>query len=204
MPIPNDPQVCSVTMYFQRDTRVMLNTFHVLTLGSWNLSGMNAIASLFHSWWGNYYKAGVPAAVALTQVSVRLLDPTNPLAVDLPVTPSEPGTRVGQAEGGNVTLTISWRTDLAGRLYRGRIYVPALSEGDVNQNDTVVSTEVAILAIAAAQLISQLVANSTPLVVFHRPNIPPHVHDNTSTTITSYIVENVVDSQRRRLPGRGR
>lgn len=165
---------------------------------------MNTVAGIFHTWWSNYYKAAVPAVVSLTQVSLRLLDPSNPLAVDQPVSPAEPGTRTGTAASGNVTLTTSWRTGLAGRLYRGRIYVPALSESDVFTNDTVVSAEIALLAIAAAQLISQLATNATPLVIFHRPHLPPHVHDNTATVVTSYVLENIVDSQRRRLPGRGR
>lgn len=204
MPIPNNPNVCKVVMVFARDTRQTINTFHVESNATWDLSRMGAIASLFKVWWATYYAAAVPTNVALTLVQVRLLDPTNPLAVDLPVSPSVPGARTGTPEPGNVTLTVSWRTGLAGRAYRGRIYSAGISEFDVSLTDTATSTLLALLAAAAAQLISQLANNSTPLVVFHRPHTPPHPLDNLFTVVTSYVMENLIDSQRRRLPGRGR
>lgn len=204
MPIPNNPNVCRVVMVFARDTRQTINTFNVESNAVWDLTRMNAVANLFKLWWGNYYAPAVPTNVALTTVQVRLLDPTNPLAVDLPVSPASPGSRTGTPEPGNVTLTVSWRTGLAGRAYRGRIYSAGVSENDVTTTDTATSTLLALLAIAGAQLISQLATNATPLVIFHRPHTVPHPLDNRFTVVTSYVMENLIDSQRRRLPGRGR
>jgi len=198
MAIPNFPTVCHVTMVFQRDTRIFVNTFHLRRDAGWTLPFVQQAAVDTISWWNLYYKAAIPAAVSLTAVQVRQYNPAGPIAYDQPVSPASAGTRVGVAESANATLTMSWRTGFSGRTQRGRIYVPSLPEADVSTADTVGSVELGVLAAAAAQFIGPLWSNSVYPVIFHRAPAPG------ASTINSYILDNIVDSQRRRLPGRGR
>jgi len=197
MPAPNNPLVVKVAMVFRADTRHFVNTLHVQDASGWDLASMEALAAEVVDWWNDNYKDACSNQVNLEQVQVRLLDPSNPLAVDyttgLPIT----GNRSSIHEPYNVTTTISWRTGLAGRKYRGRIYVPGLTEDETNTDDTIASFVVTILAAAAQSLITRIGALTHNLVVFH-------VLTNTFTEITSYVIENILDSQRRRLPGRGR
>lgn len=196
MAVPNQPFICRATMVYARDTRTYENVIHLFKAAGWTLSAMQQSALDLREWWNTYYRQGCPGAVALTQVQIRLYDPANPLAYDLAVTPN-PGNRGGTAEAGNVTQTISWRTGLAGRKYRGRIYVPALAEPDVTSNDLVGSVVSAVFSAAALALYSGALANGVVPAVFHRSTA-------TYTPVNSHVVESIVDSQRRRLPGRGR
>lgn len=203
-PVPNNPKVVKAALLFSRDTRQFVNTMHFSRIGGWDVPRMTLLANDLKTWWNTIYKTSIPAAVALEQVQIRLYDPTNPLGVDLAVTPSIPGTRPGVAEAANVSLTLSERTGKAGRAHRGRFYAPSLAEGDVSATDTASSVLVTQLSNAIANLVFGFTTSEGLFSVFHRPGLLPHPLDNTFDLVTSWVVENIVDSQRRRLPGRGR
>lgn len=196
MPPPNNPEVCRFTLQYKRDTRTFENVFHVRSTGGWNLDDMETAAITFRVWWDTYMKLKIPNVISLYQVMARLYDPSNPLAFDYPVSPPIPGTEAGDTEPGNVTSTLSFRTGLAGRKYRGRIYVAGYNAGDIAPDDTITSAAVTRNAVAADRLID-IWPIDQDLVVFHKAT-------NTFTPIKSYIIENIVDSMRRRLPARGR
>jgi hypothetical protein len=181
----------------QRDTRQVVNTFHVSRLGGWGFTDMVTLANAVKTWWSAYYKPMLPSQYTLNAIQVRKYDPVAPLAYDLNVSPPEAGTRGTTPEAGNVTLSMSERTGLAGRKYRGRMYLAGIGTGDVSTTDTVVSA----LSLLAANAIAALISTSLPpgvvLGLFHR-------NTNTITDVIAYVIENVIDSQRRRLPGRGR
>ena len=202
-PPPNNPNVCKVALVFARDTRTFINTFHVENSVEWDFSAMQVLATDFRDWFDTYYEACISDEVSLTQVQVRKYDPTAPLAYDLPVSPPIAGTRPGECLPGNVTCTMSWRTGLAGRRFRGRVYVPGISEADVSVFDEVSSTVINLLATAGVQLLTSALTAGA-LGVFHAPKEVPSAFDNTITQIVSVVLEDIVDSQRRRLPGRGR
>lgn len=187
-----------MTMVYTRDSRIFNNTFHVYHGPGWTPPDLVTIANSFWGWWNAFYKACMPNIVSLVNIHVQVYDPTgSPYVYDRPVSPAEPGTRAGVAESANVTIATSLRAALAGRAYRGRYYLPSISEGDVSASDIINS----VLATALANAASQLIAGSLPAgyapVIFHRD-------DNLFSTIVSYVIETLIDSQRRRLPGRGR
>lgn len=203
--VPDNPEVCRVVMKYHRDTREFQNVFHVRLVGGWVFSDMVALAGSFKDWWNTSYKTTQTADIALFEVQVRLLDPSAPLAVDLPVSPAIPGSNGVTTESGNVTETISWRTGLAGRAYRGRTYVPTMREDMVNEDDSVKSAQVAGLASVANALAADILPALAKLVIFHTPIAgDPKPLDNTANDVLFAIIENIIDSQRRRLPGRGR
>lgn len=203
VPPPDNPLVCKVTLVYNRDTRKFLNSFHVDKPTPWTLPEMVQLAIDFRDWWDQFLSNPLPGEVALSQVQVRKYDPTAPLGMDLDVSPPIAGGDAGPAAPGNATQTISWRTGLAGRRFRGRNYVPGLGEGQISTSDLVSSTVVNALAAAAGELILGALT-SGKLTIFHAPQEVPTPYDNTTTDVISAVIENVVDSQRRRLPGRGR
>jgi hypothetical protein len=136
----------------------------------------------------------------LDQVQVRKLSPTDPLAYDTTSGLPSFGTRNGGTEGidpANVTLTMSWRTGLAGKKYRGRDYIPGIISNDSTQDDHVGSALAAILAVAAQAYTASWIGTAFRDVIFHRA-------DNTITPVISWVIDTIIDSQRRRLPARGR
>jgi len=198
LPAPNNPAVVRVAMLFSRDTRTFVNTFHVTRAsGAWTVPSMATLAQLFLDWWNNNYKAIAWTGLSLVQVQVRLYDPANPLAYDLTPGTPVPGTVGSAPDPASATLSVSWRTGLAGRKYRGRFYSVGMVEAQSQDNDTVTSGYVISAGSIATALINNLATVSQALVIFHRLT-------NTFTPVLSTIVENLVDAQRRRLAGRGR
>lgn len=193
---PDNPLVARVAMLFRRDSRTFVNVFHVLSPIPWDISAMTALAALFADWWNDDYRVYSASQVSLTQIQVRKLDPDNPLAYDLNVSPPNPGLGGTTPDTGATTQTMSWRTGLAGRKFRGRNYAVGLMEIDVANDDSVVSPRTASLAAAAGSLLSRLIISGVQLAIFHKV-------DNTATAVLTTVVENLVDSQRKRLANRG-
>lgn len=196
MPAPDNPLVAKVTLVFDRDTRKFTNNFHVSRATAWDMASMGTLAVLFRDWWNTNYKTQAASAVALSKVEVRKLDPDDPLALDLPVSPVIPGSNATPPDTGHTTMTMSWRTGRAGRKFRGRTYGVGLLEADANSDDTVPSPRVVGYASAATALTSNLIAAGLSLAIFHRV-------DDTFTNVISVVVENLIDSMRSRLASRG-
>jgi len=199
--IPNNPAVAKVSFVGHRDTREWVNTFHVhKSTGALNAADLAAIASAFYNWWHNWYRLAFPASIVLDQIQVRKLDPTDPLAYDDTTSLPEGGTAgagSGILEAANVTQTISWRTGLAGKKYRGRNYIPGILEA-WSSDDRATSVLNTLLAAAADALITTVLgATVYDLGVFH-------LGPDTITDIVTFVIDAILDSQRRRLPGRGR
>jgi len=194
---PNNPNVVRAALIMARDTRQIINTMHIDQPGGWTLGDLTTLGAALKTWFDTYYKLLLPSAYSLNTIQLRVYNPAVPLALDYSVTPPIAGTRPGAAEAGNVSLTMSERTGLAGRKYRGRMYVAGVSETDVSATDTISSTVVALASNAMANLIVSALPGIASLNIFHRA-------DNTTTEVISYVIENILDSQRRRLPGRGR
>lgn len=194
---PNNPTVARVALIFSRDTRQFVNTYHCAKVGGWFNTDLTSLAEAFETWYNTYQKLFLPTGTCLVQIQVRVYDPSNPLALDYSISPPNCGQVSGTVLPGSVTATQSWRTGLAGKKFRGRTYVPGFVEAAVGDDDRLNSATVLSMANAAFQLLSALAARDTPLVIFHRAT-------NLVTGVLTFIVENIVDNQRRRLPGRGR
>lgn len=197
MPIPNNPKVVKVAFVFSRDNRTFINTFHVADPDGWDAASMHTLAVDMAGWWTLHYAGDMPAGVSLQQIQVRLLDPSNPLAEDYTTGLPVAGGTVAAMEAANVTSTLSWRTGLAGRKYRGRTYVPSIAETQTTQDDKLTGAMSTALSIIANAFITAVTSGNRVPVVFHAAT-------NTFTQIVSYVIENILDSQRRRLPNRGR
>lgn len=202
MAVPNNPTVCKVSLVGHRDTREWVNTLHVQkSTGDMLAADLTNIAQEVYTWWHSNYRAAFPPAIVLDQIQVRKLDPSDPLALDYTTGLPEGGSSTlspGTLEAANVTQTISWRTGLAGKKFRGRIYIPGIMEELTTADDRSTSPENAILAAAASAwlTISQSLGPYKPVIF--------HVASDLATTITSYVIDAILDSMRRRLPGRGR
>jgi hypothetical protein len=195
---PNAPTVAKVSLVGHRDTREWVNTFHVHKLGSlWTPPDLTSVANIMEAWTNNY-RAVWPQNIFADMIQVRVLDPTNPLALDHALNPPLAGLQAGQPAPGNVTSTISWRTGLAGRKYRGRDYVPGYSDSGLTADDRLGTAFVNLLAQIAQLYITDItgLGNMEPVIF--------HASSNTFTPIISFVIDAILDSQRRRLPGRGR
>lgn len=196
---PNNPQVARVTYQMHRGTRTFENTFHVARTGGYTLAQLAAVVDAAYTLWNTYAKPAMPAGVALYNVHGVVYDPTgNPWVYDHPVSPEVAGTIAGNMAPGNASVTISERANLAGRKYRGRLYWPALPAANVNQDDTINSALIALLANFASNFLATYISATGvgQLAIFHR-------NTNLWSGVASIVLESFLDSMRRRLPGRG-
>lgn len=150
------------------------------------------------------------SSIQLIELIGRLLDTASSIGFSLPVTPPVSGGVSGNAAPNNVTYTISFKTGLTGRSFRGRNYVPGLAAGSFTENTIASGTRTAILAFYSA-LMAMASENGSPWVVVSRysgvdsDGKPiPRVAGVTTNVASVTTFDNTADSQRRRLPGRGR
>lgn len=182
------------------------NTLYVRSTSAWTPLTLQDAATSVSTWWAgsvlpllsNNYVYRETYAVDLTTVA-------SPTATETPV-----GTQVGGTSGdplpGNVSLCVSFRTASRGRSFRGRNYVCGLVEPNVSGN-TISPTwsESVVLAYQLLAVPDEIFPPAfTWGVVSRFTNNQPR-SSGVFTPITQVlVVDNFVDSQRRRLPGRGR
>lgn len=197
MPFVPIPRVIRIVMKFTRDTRQFQNVLHVQAPAPVVFGDLVNAANEAVDWWTNSYGPPMVPEVCLFSVVATDMSVEGGMQYTADVSPASCGTSPGNAEPGNVTSTISWRTGRTGRRYRGRTYVVGMPETATGDNDTITGGMVTVLASAAVDWILRALGI----------NLPPVVASFTYASaeqILSAVIENVLDSQRRRLPQRGR
>lgn len=204
MPFQPAPNVAKVTMTFSQGDEIAQNVYHVETGNSWSVEHLENLAQLFYNWWDEELKALVSTSVALEGIVTRDLtsefDDEHTSAQAFPLA----GTLASPVLPYNVTPVISWRTGLTGRSTRGRTYHVGLSEAQAVGGQLETAAQVALSA-AYDDLLSRINADSEPwqLAVLSRVQGGATLAEAIPYGILVGIVDFALDSQRRRLPGRG-
>ena len=141
--------------------------------------------------------------VGLTRINARDMSVEFGEVVDFLVNPAIVGTVATPAMPANVTLSVKFGTGLAGRSARGRAYHVGIAEGMVSGDFVTNSPATNILA-HWTSLRTALIADDFQLVVVSRQHdgvVLPAGVVRPVTQIT--LVDQRVDTQRRRLTGEG-
>jgi len=192
-----DSQKVENTLYFRKDS-------------AWSLGDLVTLGNSFLIWWTTYYDVFASSSVTLSEIYITDLTSSTGLVQSTPApTPHPAGSREANSLPNNVTLTISFRTDQRGRSHRGRNYIVGLTEDAVVKN-TVDSAVIGDIETAYNALQDVASDNSCFWVVVSRfsgvdsdGDPIPRVAGVTTAITSVIVVDPVVDSQRRRLPGRG-
>jgi len=140
-------------------------------------------------------------------IEVRAIDlsqqfgPAVTVGAGLPIT----GTRAGSQLPNNCALVLTKRTALRGRSFRGRFYFGPLCEADVTDNTVSGAVVTSILGNMAGLLDitdATTVHHFLQVVSRHAGGVPRTT--GLPTQVSSLTSDGVLDSQRRRLPGRGK
>jgi hypothetical protein len=133
------------------------------------------------------------------------LQSENAIQITFGVTPGTVvGSNAGAALPNNVTACVSLRSNFAGRSARGRLYWQALTETQVVGNT--IDTSVAGDIVAAVQAIDVAMTGLgyELSIVSYINNGAPRVGGPVYFFVSDILMTDfTVDSQRRRLPGRG-
>ena len=205
MPFVPFEGVCQVELVFVLGTQICENVFHVHQDTDWDSAGLNSIAGTMRDWWIASVRTHVNEFMRLTKVKARGLASSSDAGIEIAVTTGNAGTNTSQPMPNNAALAVKWSTGLTGRSYRGRTYHMGLSASDVfATNASIINTsfQSAITAAYAALLTAVNIADQSLVVASRLADSMPRTL-GVATPIIACTVEGTVDSQRRRLPGRG-
>lgn len=196
MPTPVFPNAYQVETRGTLFGQLIENVYHVQGPDPFDTTAAGTIADIFSTFLGAL-TVGLSQDISFGEVFIHNLAGAASGNFTLPITPAQAGQLVQDSEPGSVAFCVSLRTALAGRTTRGRKYYSGLAVGDVTGN-MFDATRAGVLVAAVNSLISDLNGNLTPLSIFSRTAL-------TLVPVTAATqVDLAVDSQRRRLAGRGR
>lgn len=201
VPVSN---TCKVVMEFQDIDSFACNVYHVLGTSQMIHDVLLGIGQTFETWWKDN-KALISDNITLNRVMVTDLHQENGVSVEIPVTTNNIGTHTGNPLPANVTLAVKWTTGFTGRSFRGRTYHIGLTD-TMRTGNYVNSSDLALLQAYYAELMDTVTGLAYDVhlaVVSYRHNKVARAA-GLPTVITGVSIEHTLDSQRRRLPGRGR
>jgi hypothetical protein len=175
------------------------NTTPGITLGE-----LGDLADAIRAWYVSSMLTLLSSAFSLERVHARDLTDQFSFAVDVNAGPSS-GSSGGAFVPNNVAPCISFRTGTAGRSGRGRNYIPGVPQPVVDGN-TLTPGFIADAQAAYGSLLpgeGMVPAGWVWVVVSRYTGGAPRPAGIATPVLTALFTDNIVDSQRRRLPGRG-
>jgi len=205
MPFVPVPATVKVSLFYTMDNQQCMNRIHVSTSPTLPSAGDCAtIAAAVAGWWLGNVQPLVSNTLSLRAVeAVSIAEPNGPQAVfsaGLPVI----GAKVQDPLPNSTALAVSLRSGLTGRSARGRWFWLGFTEDQIAGN--VVNAGVATSIVAAMDnLLSTITGLSAfPAIVSYIANGVPRPGGPVKFFINdALVVDTIVDTQRRRLPGRG-
>ena len=152
----------------------------------------DAIAIAFHNYVASAYANCLVSQVTLSNMVVTELVNHEQYTEAIGVA----GTTTAEMCPPQAAAVISWRTTKAGRAFRGRTYVPGLSEGAQHDGRLESAYKNLLNTLAAAIHSGWPQSFSGSHVVYHRGS-------NTYDLITGWLLRDIVYTQRRRTLGVG-
>jgi len=197
MPFVPIPNTARAVMRFQQFTEERQTVLHYRKdAGQHTLADLIDICNNLSSWWDDVGRFAASSSLALFEIIATDISVEGGAQNTQPVSPAVAGTQAGPVSPGNVTSTLSWRTALTGRSRRGRTFWPGFRDDMTNDDGTIATFQMALLAAAGANLLFGYTVPGQTLAVASKVL-------GLSTPILRVVTENIADSQRRRLPKRG-
>lgn len=200
IPIPKAVRV-SFEFLFAGQTVVFTITIGKNT--DWTAGQMDTLADDMFNWYTDNLKGALNDSIVLKNINVLDQASDTGPSVNSPITSGGAGTKTGVALPNNCAMCVSFGSALRGRSFRGRAYVAGIDNDD--RDDEVTFTTAIATAIAGAFG----VINSYMTVSGAYHAIPSRFHANAPRTtgvitpVSTVRVDTAIDSQRRRLAGRG-
>jgi hypothetical protein len=192
------------TLNFSQGTSVGVNVLWFKRSSAIAAADLTTLAIDLTNWWDTYGDPTMCDQGNLNSIDVIQQDTsTSPSVNYAPATPIA-GTATGTGAPLNVTIVSSFRTAGRGRSSRGRFYSYALSEADTNNNGITIGSGLqTALSVMWANLAGFVSPDGwTHVVVSKQLDLVARTAGY-AQPVTSYIIDTALDSQRRRLLGRG-
>jgi len=180
------------------------NTLYFRKIGGSSVAQAIGLMNDLEVWWTSLLSVYLSGDISLRELNVTDLSSASGYSVSQAApTPNPTGGIAAAGLPGNVALCVSFRTPNRGRSFRGRNYVAGLAETSVTGN-TLDATRVAGILGSYQGIPSSIVSSAWDWVVVSRfTGGAPRVAGLATDVTSVVVVDDFVDSQRRRLTGRG-
>lgn len=205
MPFIPVPNTVMVELYYTQDAQQMENTLYFSRADTWDATEMTALADVINQWVITNISPLQNNTVAFRGCKVTDLTTATSGVVERLLAVSQNGGSAAAPLPNGTSLAIKFLTGGRGRSSRGRNYIVGLGEDQVNGN--FVSPTVAQAYVAAYNLLNvpaNLPTGVFWVVVSRHLNKLPRTTGIAQDVTGAAITDTIIDSQRRRLPGRGR
>lgn len=200
IPVPN---VAKVAIEQRLDGEPVVNTLHFYNANGWSNASLTTLGTAIQGWWINGLSPNLSTNLVLEQIVATDLS-----AQISPQATVESGSLLigdipGDSAPNNAALCVSLRSAFRGRSARGRNYVAGIPDS-ARTRSRVDDTFITAIVDAYEQLLTVgPQTSSTWVVVSTRSNKQPRAEGVFLPVVSVLVVDNVLDSMQRRLPGRG-
>jgi hypothetical protein len=207
MPRPFIPAAncASVEMIYNIPSGIAENRFHVRKGAPYSAADLTAVRTIFDSWDNVTGKSLRHAGTFLARIKSTALDSIGSPFEDFTLAAARAGTSGSSSLPNNATIAVKLATGLTGRSQRGRIYIIGVSVGHLQTGSQLITnTYATALTGGLNTLMTNLATGGHTLgVLSYRENGAWRVAGKFTPATGWTLADNVMDSQRRRLPGRG-
>lgn len=204
MPFVPTPNVIEAEMRMRLDTQKIENTLYFYKVTGWTAADVPVVFNALLLWWTTTYSDPLSNTLTLNEIKITDLSSDVGFAFEIPApTPKPAGGSAEPSAPNNVALCVSFRTAGRGRSSRGRNYVPGIPKTAIAANTVNTDTTTAIAAAYNDLLTVADGFGGDWCVVSRFSGGSPRAAGLVSIITAATIVDSTVDSQRRRLPGRG-
>lgn len=197
------PNTIRVSFQFTWASQIVEITIAVTKASPWGEADMLTTLNDLSTWAQDELLPNLSNQLSLYNLTATSQESSSAPVVELPVSPPVSGSLDNPTVPNNVTLATSFLTPLRGRSYRGRVYTPGIDRTQLVSSTQYNSGIVAALTAAYAAINAAFtVVDAEHAVISTRTNNAART-TGVATSVTGYRTESFVDSQRRRLAGRG-
>jgi len=203
MPFIPLPGTVQLEILFTWDGQYCETVLHYTKEAGFDNDDMVDLAEYITAWIGSDWDTLMSNTI--TFIGLRLTDMTSETGTVIDYGTGFPiqGFVVSPSLPNNVALVVTKRTLLRGRSYRGRVFVPGLSEGNVTGNVVNPAHVAAVIAALEDIRIVPVTSGQFEMSVASRYADKQPRAVGVVTGVSAFTSDGVVDSMRRRLPGRG-
>lgn len=201
IPVPN---VFKVQLIYSLFNQRCENVFFVRSGTGISNAASDRIKDVFAAWWTNTYRNQLGNSVSLILIITDAMDAANGQHREYTTGWTAAGGLGNSCLPGGTTTAVKHASGVRGRSYRGRSYVCGIATGDVS-NGLISAARRDGYAAAFNTLRTNLAADAGPdeFVVVSFMSNGVWRNQGTVTPVVSSSAHQNIDSQRRRLIGRG-
>ena len=199
IPLPNGISLCFDFVSAGQNWQFCLNLRK--SAGAPTTTDLQTVGTAAHTWWTNSLKPDMTINTRLNECKVT--DMTAQGAPQHIETINQAGTSAADEIGLNSALVVSGRTEKRGRSYRGRAYISGMNVDGMNDAVNVAASTATAFGTIFAGLQSALKTLGFDVVIASRQHNGTPTNPAELNEVIAWVVDTKLDSQRRRLAGRG-